>query len=64
MSIYHLINGAADQPVPSLRIERVRPAAVLCPAAGRREGLATGGAGVGAVAGMGAHVDRQGAESP
>ena len=46
-------------PVPSLRVERVRPFAVPCQAAGRREGLAAGRAGVGAVAGMGAHVDRQ-----
>jgi len=48
-----------DQPAPSLRIESVHLFAVLRQVAGLREGLATGGAGVDAVAGMGAHVSRQ-----
>jgi len=53
------VNWAADQPVTSLRIQRVRPFAVLCQVAGPREGLAAGGAGVGANARMGAHVSHQ-----
>ena len=40
-------------------IEGVHRFAVSRQAAGTREGLAAGGAGVGAVAGMGTHVHRQ-----
>ena len=48
-----------DHPVPSLMLDRVNLRTVSLQAAGLREGLAAGGARVGAVSGMGAHVYRQ-----
>ena len=51
---------AVERPVPSLTIEHVHLVAVPLQFAGDREGLATGGAGVGAVDGMGANVFCQG----
>ena len=51
--------SAVHQPVASLMIESMHILGVPCPAARVREGLAAGGAGVGAVAGMGTHVCRE-----
>ena len=56
--------SAVDQPQPSLVKENVLLFAVPRQAAGFREGLATGGAGVGAVTGMGALVSLQVARHP
>ena len=56
--VYEERHRAVDQPVPSFLIESVHPFAVRRQVAGRREGLAAGGAGVGADAGMRAHVRR------
>ena len=52
-------NTARDQPPRLLLVKSVHLFAVPRQVAGLREGLAAGGAGVGAVAGMGAHVPRQ-----
>ena len=47
------------QPVPSRMAERVHVFAAHRQAAGVREGPAAGGAGVGAVAGLGVQMDHQ-----
>ena len=52
-------NTAFDRRPRLLLIESVHLLAVPCQVAGLREGPAAGGAGVGAIAGMGAHVCRQ-----
>ena len=53
------VKDPVEKSMPSLLIESVHLYAVPRQAAGLREGLTAGGARVGAVAGMGAHVCRQ-----